>query len=65
MWNEIVRFFSMVGALFSMCTSNVFNLSQCSTNWEQWLLPEVKRAWEIKTKQETPYQDEKDKLESQ
>lgn len=65
MWSEIVRLLSMVGALFSMCTSNAFNLSQCSKNWDQWLFPEVKRAWDIKTRRETPYQEEKEVLDSQ
>ena len=64
MWSELVRVFSMIGALFTMCTSNTFNFSQCIKNWDQWLYPEIQRAWQIKTKQETPYQDEKEVLES-
>ena len=53
----------MVVMLFNMCNSNEFNRQACMSDWDQWLIPELIRAWEIKTGQEIPYQNEKDVLE--
>lgn len=65
MITEIFRFFSMVVALFNMCNSNAFNRAQCMKDWDKWLWPEIVRAWELKSGKEVPYQEEKDKLQSQ
>ena len=64
MLNEATRLFTMVVMLFNMCNSNDFNRKQCLTNWDQWLYPELQRAWEIKSGANFPYQDEKDVLNS-
>jgi len=32
-------------------------------DWDTWLLPEITRAWQIKTGQEDPYQNEEDVVE--
>mgnify|MGYP000005838476 CR=1 FL=1 len=64
MSSEVVRLLSMVAMLVNMCNSNDFNKEQCLKDWDQWLYPEIHRAWEIKTRQELPYQDEKEVLES-
>lgn len=54
----------MVVMLFNMCNSNNFNRKQCLTNWDTWLVPELKRAWDIKTRTEVPYQEEQQTLQS-
>ena len=64
MWSEIVRFFSMAAMLFNICNQNDFSRKQCLTDMDKWLLPELVKAWELKTQQTIPYQDEKDKLQS-
>ena len=53
----------MITMIFNMCNSNDFNRKQCIKNWDTWLLPEITRAWQIKTGQETPYQNEEDVVE--
>ena len=64
MLSEVTRLFTMVVMLFNMCNSNDFNRKQCLTNWDQWLYPELQRAWEIKSGASVPYQEEKDVLNS-
>ena len=60
---EINNLLIMVVMLFNMCNSNEFNRQACMSDWDQWLIPELIRAWEIKTGQEIPYQNEQDVLE--
>ena len=60
---EITQVVTMITMLFNMCNSNDFNRKQCVENWDTWLLPEISRAWKLKTGQETPYQNEEDVLE--
>ena len=49
--------------LFNMCNSNDFNRQQCIKNWDQWLIPELQRAWNIYTGEEELYQEEKESLD--
>lgn len=60
---EITQVVTMITMLFNMCNSNDFNRKQCLENWDTWLLPEISRAWQIKTGQEPPYQNEEDVVE--
>ena len=32
-------------------------------DWDVWLVPEIKKGWELYTGEQTPYQEEKDKLD--
>ena len=64
MIHEIGSFLSMVVMLFNICNSNDFNRQQCMKNWDVWLIPEIQRAWDIKSGSEVPYQEEKDVLNS-
>ena len=61
---EIGRFLSMVVLLFNMCNQTNFTRKQCLTNWDEWLYPALREAWEIKTRQVIPYQTEKEALQS-
>ena len=60
---EITQVLTMITMLFNMCNSNDFNRQQCMKDWDTWLLPEITRAWQIKTGQEDPYQNEEDVVE--
>ena len=63
-WNEIVRFFVMVSMLFNICNQSPDTRKACLSDWDVWLYPEIQRGWDLKFGRETPYQEEKDKLES-
>ena len=62
-------FFAMVLYLTSFWNTVVMNCVK-PVNWkncenpQEWLYPELKRAWDLHTGEEIPYQDEKDLLES-
>ena len=60
---EIKHLLIMVVMLFNICNQNEQTRQACMSDWDQWLIPELVRAWEIKTGQEIPYQNEKDMLE--
>jgi len=32
-------------------------------DWDVWLVPELKKGWELYTGKQTPYQEEKEKLD--
>jgi len=49
--------------LFNMCNSSDFNRQQCIKDWDQWLIPELQRAWDIYTGKEELYQEEKESLD--
>jgi len=46
-----------------MCNSSDFNRQQCIKDWDQWLIPELQRAWDIYTGKEELYQEEKESLD--
>jgi len=50
-WNTVV-----------MNCAKPVNWKNCE-NPQEWLYPELKRAWDLYTGEEIPYQDEKDLLE--
>ncbi len=60
---EATQLITMLVMLFNMCNSNEFNRQACMKDWDQWLIPELVRAWNIKSGKEIPYQDEKDMVE--
>ncbi len=60
--STILRILESFILLFNMCNSNDFNRQQCMKNWDQWLVPELQRAWDIYTEKEKPYQEEDEKL---
>ena len=64
MWNELVRFFTMVVMLFNMCNQSPDTRKACMSDWDVWLYPELQRAWDLKFGREVPYQEERDALES-
>ena len=49
--------------VLSMCNSNDFNRQQCMKEWDVWLVPELKKGWDIYSGKEVPYQNEKEILE--
>ena len=59
----ILKIINMFILLFTMCNSNDFNRQQCMKDWDVWLVPELKKGWELYTGEQTPYQEEKDKLD--
>ena len=62
MIDEIVRFLSMVVMLFNICNQGPEARQACLTDMDVWLLPELQRAWDIRTGKEKPYQEEDEKL---
>lgn len=60
--STILRILESFILLFNMCNSNDFNRQQCMKNWDQWLVPELQRAWDIYTEKEKLYQEEDEKL---
>ena len=60
--------FSYVVAMWSNlvvpCITNPDNWKYCLNDWDVWLYPEIHRAWELMSGEETPYQEEKDMLQS-
>lgn len=54
---------SMALMLFRICVSHPDNLQACMTNHDEWLWPEIERAWDLYTGEELPYQEESVKLE--
>ena len=61
--STILRILESFILLFNMCSSNDFNRQQCIKNWDQWLVPELQRAWDIYTGEEELYQEEKESLD--
>ncbi len=59
----ILRILESFILLFNMCNSNDFNRQQCIKNWDQWMVPELQRAWNIYTGKEELYQEEKESLD--
>ncbi len=49
--------------VLGMCNSNDFNRQQCMKEWDVWLVPELKKGWDIYSGKEVPYQNEKEILE--
>ena len=52
----------MLVMLFNICNQSDFNRQQCMKDWDVWLYPELVKGWELYTGEQTPYQEEKDKL---
>ena len=52
----------MLVMLFNVCNQSDFNRQQCMKDWDVWLYPELVKGWELYTGEQTPYQEEKDKL---
>ena len=48
--------------LFNMCAQNPQTRQACMKDWDVWLYPELVKGWELYTGEQTPYQEEKDKL---
>ena len=61
--STILRILEMFILLFNMCNTNDFNRQQCIKDWDQWLIPELQRAWDIYTGEEELYQEEKESLD--
>ena len=55
----------MAVMLFNICNQTDFTRKQCLTDMDKWLWPELVKGWELKTGKSSPYQEEKDKLQSQ
>lgn len=49
--------------LFNICNQSDFNRQQCMKDWDVWLVPELQKGWDLYTKKEKPYQNEKEILE--
>tara|TARA_S200002703_G_scaffold55035_2_gene47635 strand:- start:16545 stop:16769 length:225 start_codon:yes stop_codon:yes gene_type:complete len=60
--DALKNFILMSLMLFNVCNSNDFNREQCMKDWDVWLYPELKRAWDIYRNNSILYQDERDKL---
>ena len=63
MIDQFFRLLSMFIMLFNICNSNDFNRQQCMKDWDVWLIPELKKGWDLITEKEKPYQEEKEILE--
>ena len=59
----ILKIINMFILVLSMCNSNDFNRQQCMKEWDVWLVPELKKGWDIYSGKEVPYQNEKEILE--
>jgi len=46
------------------CVTNPTNWKYCFNDWDTWLYPEIRRAWDLMQGEEKPYQEEKNVLES-
>ena len=53
----------MAVMLFNMCNQSPQTRQACTTDLDVWLIPELQRAWDLRTGKETPYQEEKEKLD--
>ena len=47
------QIFTMVVMLFNICNQSDFK-KQCLSDWDQWLYPEIHRAWNLMTNYEKP-----------
>ena len=56
------RLLSMFVMLFNICNQSDFNRQQCMKDWDVWLVPELQKGWDLYTKKEKPYQNEKEIL---
>ena len=63
MIDQFFRMLSMLIMLFNVCNQSDFNRQQCMKDWDVWLVPELKKGWELYTGEKTPYQEEKEKLD--
>ena len=45
------------------CVTNPENWNQCFTKFDEWLIPELVRGYEIWSGQELPYSDEADMMD--
>ena len=63
MIDQFFRMLSMLVMLFNICNQSDFNRQQCMKDWDVWLVPELKKGWELYTGEKTPYQEEKEKLD--
>ncbi len=61
--DQIFRLLSMFVMLFNICNQSDFNRQQCMKDWDVWLVPELVKGWDLYTKKEKPYQNEKEILE--
>ena len=61
---SLQQFFTMVVMLFNICNQSDFTRKQCLSDWDQWLYPEIHRAWNLMTNYEKPYAEERRVLES-
>ena len=61
---EIGRFLGMVLMLFNMCNQSPETRHACMNDWDEWLYPALREAWDIKTRTVVPYQNEKEALQS-
>lgn len=63
MIDQFFRLLSMFVMLFNICNQSDFNRQQCMKDWDVWLVPELQKGWDLYTKKEKPYQNEKEILE--
>lgn len=61
--DQIFTLLSMFVMLFNICNQSDFNRQQCMKDWDVWLVPELVKGWDLYTKKEKPYQNEKEILE--
>ena len=54
---------SMALMLLKICTQSVETVKLCMTDQHIWLYPELRRAWDLYTRREVPYQQEADRLD--
>ena len=60
--DQMFRLLSMFVMLFNICNQSDFNRQQCMKDWDVWLVPELQKGWDLYTKKEKPYQNEKEIL---
>ena len=46
------------------CVTIPHNWQYCFNDWDVWLYPEIRRAWDLMQGDEVPYQEEKEYLEN-
>ena len=60
-WTYVVAIWSN---LVVPCVTNPNNWQYCFNDHDVWLYPEIQRAWDLMTGEETPYQEQQDVLDS-
>jgi hypothetical protein len=57
-------FVALWTTLIVPCVTNPVNWKYCFNDWDVWLYPEIQRAWDLYQRNEKPYQEEREILDS-